>query len=167
LKDYSAVVISDEIYREIYFHDRPQSIRAYYPNTVVTVLHQYVNTCASTLTQHAALEAFTDEGRAAQEGLRNALLGRRNLMIDLVDSELHCRKVIPDGTFYMMVDISDYAGSLEVAERLLEYNVITIPGSAFGRQAEGYLRLSFATDFEKIREGILRIKSCFREAIRG
>jgi len=85
----------------------------------------------------------------------------------LVDSELHCRKVIPDGTFYMMVDISDYAGSLEVAERLLEYNVITIPGSAFGRQAEGYLRLSFATDFEKIREGILRIKSCFREAIRG
>ena len=41
--------------------------------------------------------------------------------------------------------------------RLLEERVITVPGSAFGSEAEGYLRLSFSIESAQIEEGIRRI----------
>jgi aspartate/methionine/tyrosine aminotransferase len=41
---------------------------------------------------------------------------------------------------------------------LEECKVVTVPGTAFGEQGEGYIRLSFATSLEDIKEGIKRIK---------
>jgi len=198
LRDSQAIIISDEIYRELYFgHERPASIADFYPRTIVIsglskshamtgwrlgwvygdpeiirhliVLHQYATTCASTISQHAGLAAFTDEGRAAQEKLRAALRARRDFLIDLIDSQLageftstdRLHRVIPDGAFYLMLEVSRFGKSLVVAEQLLNHQVIAIPGAAFGEDGEGYLRLSFATDFETLREGVRRIKQAF------
>ena len=69
--------------------------------------------------------------------------------------------VVPDGAFYTMVDISQYGASLEVAERLLEHGVVTVPGSAFGTQGEGFLRISLCADFGKLKEGVARMKQAF------
>jgi aspartate/methionine/tyrosine aminotransferase len=183
------IVIADEIYQEIYFDRRPSSMADFYPRTLVisglskshamtgwrlgwiygdpeivrhlTVLHQYATTCASTISQRAALAAFTDAGRAAAENLRAELRARRDFLVEQIDTQLaefKLKRIIPDGAFYLMLDMSPFGKSFEVAERLLGNKVITIPGVAFGEEAEGWLRLSFATDFETIREGVRRIK---------
>ena len=48
--------------------------------------------------------------------------------------------------------------SLEFVERLLEQkHTVVAPGTAFGTAGEGYIRLSYATSEEKIREGMQRI----------
>lgn len=187
LRNTQAVVISDEIYRELHFSEYPPSMSDVYPETLVvsglskscamtgwrlgwvwgepevvhrlTVLHQYVTTCASTVSQHAALAAFTDAGRTAREALRADLRARRDFILGLIDAELGCGRIVPDGGFYVMMDVARFGPSFEVAERLLEQGVITIPGAAFGREGEGYLRLSFATDFDVIEEGIRRIRA--------
>jgi len=41
---------------------------------------------------------------------------------------------------------------MEVAEKLLNHGVITIPGAAFGNQSEGFLRVSFCADNDKLAE---------------
>jgi aspartate/methionine/tyrosine aminotransferase len=65
---------------------------------------------------------------------------------------------VPEGAFYTMVDISQYGSSMDVAENLLEHGVVTIPGSPFGKESEGFLRVSFCADIEKITEGVRRMK---------
>jgi aspartate/methionine/tyrosine aminotransferase len=191
LYDSQAIVIADEIYRELYFGECPASMANFYPRTLVisglskshamtgwrlgwiygdpeiirhlTVLHQYATTCASAISQHAALAAFAEEGRIAAENLRSNLRSRRDFLIELIDTQLadgdfKFRRIVPDGAFYLMLDVSRFGKSFEVAERLLRSRVITIPGAAFGEEAEGFLRLSFAADFELLREGVRRIK---------
>jgi len=189
LLNSEVVVIADEIYRELYFDERPASIADFYPRTIIIsglskshamtgwrlgwiygdpeiirhliVLHQYATTCASAVSQRAALAAFTDAGRAAPENFRAELRARRDFLIEQIDSQLaefKLNRIAPDGAFYLMLEVSPFGKSFEVAERLLQYKVITIPGAAFGKEAEGYLRLSFATDFETIRAGVQRIK---------
>lgn len=189
LQGSDAIVISDEIYRELYFNGRPASISDCHPNTLVIsglskshamtgwrlgwvygdpeiirhiiVMHQYTTTCAPAISQHAALAAFTAEGRAAGEKLRRDLRARRDFMIAAIDqefAELRPKMITPEGAFYLMLETPGPGDSKETAERLLQHKVITIPGAAFGEEAEGYLRLSFAGEFETIREGISRIR---------
>jgi aspartate/methionine/tyrosine aminotransferase len=190
----SVIVIADEIYRELYFDLRPASIADFHPCTLIIsglsksqamtgwrlgwvygdplivksiiVFHQYATTCASSISQSAALAAFTDAGLASQEQLRRELRTRRDLLMELIDTELApltgnqstSLRIIPDGAFYVMLNVSRWGTSMEVAERLLQSGVITMPGSAFGREGEGYLRVSFATEIEMLREGVMRIK---------
>lgn len=199
LKDTGTIVISDEIYRELYFEERPASIANFYSPTIVIsglskshamtgwrlgwaygdpsiirhliVMHQYATSCASTISQRAALAAFSDEGRAANERLRADLKTRRDFMIEMIDQELNkdmaqtnsLSWVVPEGAFYLMLNVSRFGKSFEVAEKALQKKVITIPGAAFGDEAEGYLRLSFATDLKILEEGINRINQALLE----
>ena len=196
LRDSNAYVISDEIYREIYFGDeRPGSISEHHaarrsivisglsksmsmtgwrvgwmcsgaPDVIKSalVLHGYVTTCASTVSQKAALAAWTEEAEVAREETRRIFRARRDELLTLIASELGLQAVMPDGAFYLMLDVSALEGnSLEVAERLLEHGVITVPGSAFGAEGEGYLRLSFCADVPRLAEGIKRIKEALKQ----
>lgn len=195
LRDSDAYVISDEIYREIYFgEERPASISEQHaaarrsivisglsksmsmtgwrvgwmcgaPEVVKSalVLHGYVTTCASTVSQKAALAAWTEEAEKARNETRRIFRARRDELLSLIARELKLPAVAPDGAFYLMLDVSALEGSsLEVAERLLEHGVITVPGSAFGAEGEGYLRLSFCADAAQLAEGIKRIKEAFK-----
>jgi aspartate/methionine/tyrosine aminotransferase len=64
----------------------------------------------------------------------------------------------PEGAFYYFVDVSEFGNATEIARRLLEdHQVIVIPGEAFGRNATGFLRISFAASESRIRDGIARI----------
>ena len=190
LQGSDAVVISDEIYRELYFGERPASISDFHPRTLVisglskshamtgwrlgwvcgdpeivrhlVVVHQYATTCASAVSQRAALAAFTAAGHAALAQLRQEMRERRDFMMRHIDMEfgdLRLEKSTPDGAFYLMLRIARFGNSREVAERMLQSGVITVPGVAFGEEAEGYLRLSFATELETIAEGLSRMKA--------
>jgi aspartate/methionine/tyrosine aminotransferase len=181
-----ALVVADEVYRELYFDQRPHSISEYYGNTVVvsglskmmsmtgwrlgwavgpdevirhvTVLHQYASTCASAVSQKAALAAFTEEGRAATAWMRDELKRRRDVMARAIERELQLPYVAGEGAFYIMLDVSRFGSCQDVAMGLLEERVITVPGSAFGPEGEGYLRLSFSVAADQIEEGIRRIR---------
>ncbi len=68
--------------------------------------------------------------------------------------------LLPEGTFYAFPNISRIGlPSWDVAKYLVqEHRVALVPGSIFGRNGEGYLRLSFAASPDKLEEGIFRIR---------
>jgi aspartate/methionine/tyrosine aminotransferase len=184
---HGALVISDEIYREIYYggHKPPGVLEghsgavvisgvskmasmtgwrigwAYGPRAVIektTVMHQYTSSCASSLSQKAALSVFSEDGMREVAGLRRQLAENCSLVCSFLDSELKRRFVRPQGAFYVMVDVSDLGESLSVALRLLRDQVATIPGAAFGSEGEGFLRISFASEPETLEQGLERLR---------
>jgi aspartate/methionine/tyrosine aminotransferase len=185
LRGSDIYVVSDEIYRELYIDERPASISEFYDQAIiisglskmmsmtgwrlgwavgdeevirhVTLMHQYASTCASAVSQRAGLAAFTEEGRKATAEMREELRRRRDVMARAIDRELKLPYVSGEGAFYIMLDVSRFGASEDVAMRLLEERVITVPGSAFGSEADGYLRLSFSIESALIEEGIRRI----------
>jgi aspartate/methionine/tyrosine aminotransferase len=192
LEGSGAYVVSDEIYREIYYtSERPASITEFRPaRTVVIgglsksmsmtgwrlgwlcgdaavmrsalVLHGYTTTCASTVSQKAGLAAWTAEAAEARQEMRRTFRERRDLLLNLLSTELNLRAVEPEGAFYVMADVSAHGDSLAVAERLLEQRVITVPGAAFGAEGEGFLRVSFCADLHVLAEGVRRMKEALR-----
>jgi aspartate/methionine/tyrosine aminotransferase len=182
----NAFIVSDEIYRELYYTpQRPASISEFYPRTIVVsglsksmrmtgwrigwlagdaevmraalVLHGYVVTCASSISQKAALAAWTAEAEAARREYRAIFLKRRDHLLELLGHELGLRCVTPEGAFYTMVDVSRYGDELSVAEAGLEHGVVTIPAAAFGDEGKGYLRISFCADEQRLSEGARRL----------
>jgi len=187
VRDHGAYLISDEIYRELYYTpEAPDSASSFYDRTIVIsglsksmsmtgwrlgwmggdeavikaalVLHGYVTTCASTVSQKASLVAWTDAAEAARAEFRATFRARRDHLLELIKKELGLRAVTPDGAFYTMLDVSDFGPSMEVAEALLAARVITVPGAAFGSESEGFLRVSFCADHDTLAEGVARIK---------
>jgi aspartate/methionine/tyrosine aminotransferase len=188
-----AYVIGDEIYRDIYYaKGRPPSISSFCDRTIVIgglsksmsmtgwrlgwmcgdlevirsalILHGYVTTCASTISQKAALAAWTEEGEAARKEIRSTFLERRDHLLKAISQELKLHAVVPDGSFYTMVDARRYGSSLSVAEVMLEEGVITVPGGAFGSEGEGFLRVSFCADLPTLTEGVKRMGVALRKA---
>lgn len=188
LRDTNAFVISDEIYSELYFGDAPPaSISDFYERTLIIsglsksmsmtgwrlgwlasqskevmraalVLHGFVTVCASTVSQKAALAAWSDEARADVARAREIYRKRRDFLIETIRRELNLQTIAPDGAFYTMVDVREYGDDVKLAERLLEHKVITVPGVAFGEESKGFLRISFCSDEAAMTEGIRRIK---------
>ena len=188
LRGTGAYVVSDEIYRNLYYtEERPASVSEFYTERVVVlgglskamsmtgwrlgwlcgdaevvrsalVLHGYVTTCASAVSQKAALAAWTPEAGRAGEEMRQTFRARRDHLLALLARETSLRAVAPEGAFYTMADVSGYGGSSEVAEALLAHGVVTVPGAAFGAEGEGYLRLSFCADLPALAEGVRRIR---------
>jgi aspartate aminotransferase len=187
LRDHGAYLISDEIYRDLYYTDeRPRSLSSFSDRTIVIsglsksmsmtgwrlgwgcgaeemikamlVLHGYVTTCASTVSQKASLVAWSDEAEGARAGFRETFRARRDHLLGLVESELGLKAVTPEGAFYTMLDVSEYGSSMKVAEALLEEKVITVPGAAFGSEGEGFLRVSFCAEREMLDEGVRRMR---------
>jgi len=187
LRDHGAYLISDEIYRDLYYTTaRPGSLSSFSNRTIVIsglsksmsmtgwrlgwvcgaeelikamlVLHGYVTTCASTVSQKASLVAWSNEAEEARQGFRETFRARRDHLIAAINSELGLKAVTPEGAFYTMLDVSEYGSSMKVAEALLEEKVITVPGAAFGSEGEGFLRVSFCADKEMLDEGVNRMK---------
>jgi len=67
----------------------------------------------------------------------------------------------PESTFYAFPNVKKVGlSSWELAKYLVkEHRVALVPGSIFGSQGEGYLRLSFAADLEQLKEGLARIEA--------
>jgi len=181
----NALVLADEIYRDLYLDQQPATISDFYERTIivsglskmmsmtgwrlgwavgpkdviapVTVMRQYMSTCASAVTQKAALAAFSDEGRRETTAMRNELNRRGEVMARAIEKELQLPYVQGEGAYYIMLDVARYGSSMKTAMALLNERVITVPGSAFGSEGEGFLRLSFSIEAALIEEGIRRI----------
>lgn len=117
-------------------------------------IHQYSMLCASVISQDAALEAL-EHGASHVEAMRKDYENRRNYVVGRLNKMgLPCRA--PSGAFYVFPSISGTGlGSNDFAYQLLqEHNVAVVPGTAFGPGGEGYLRCSYATGFEQLKEAM-------------
>lgn len=123
----------------------------------MTKIHQYTMLCAPIMGQMAALEALRN-GKGEVELMRKEYKRRRNLLISrLNELGLSCHN--PQGAFYAFPSIkSTRLGSVEFAEQLLKKEkVAVVPGPAFGTVGEGYIRISYASSIDNLKEALLRI----------
>jgi len=121
--------------------------------------------CPSTISQKAAEAALTGP-REPIEGMRNAYAERRDIALRTAQTE-GLSIVPPQGTLYMMVDISAASmASLDFALELLDRHEVSVaPGSVFGPAGEGLVRISLAAEPEAIEEGLTRIATSLREHV--
>jgi aspartate aminotransferase len=180
-------LIHDEIYREQTFTTDAAYLAELYPYTIVTnslsksnaltglrlgwilaphafieqavKAHAWVTSCADTFAQHVAHHVFT-----TLEGVREHAPWyrehRAGVAAALAQSGL--RHLPIDGSFYACVRLPDGLASLDAATELIErYDVLAIPGAAFGPAFERWMRLSWVSPLDRVREGVARIATAF------
>ena len=119
-------------------------------------------TCVAPFIQKAAAFALTDsEIQKVTANMRAAYARRRALVLQL-SRELECEKVLvtpPQGAFYFFLDFRPLkTTSVEICERILnEAGVGLVPGSAFGGQGEGFVRMTIAASDEEVETGFRKI----------
>lgn len=122
-------------------------------------VHAATVTCAPSLSQYAALAVLRGECDTDITGFRTDLERKRELMTNLLSTIDGVSFAEPQGAFYCFVDISPFGTSVEVAQRIIkETGVVTIPGVAFGKSGDRYIRLSFAASHSAIAEGVGKMK---------
>ncbi|MEK4030369.1 MULTISPECIES: aminotransferase A [Bacillaceae] len=189
LRGKDIFVIADEIYSELTFDASHVSIASFLREQTIVLnglskshamtgwrigflfapeeiakhmlkVHQYNVSCASSVSQMAALEAVTT-------GINDALpmqaeyKKRRDYVFDRL-SNMGLDIVKPDGAFYFFIAIPDWVqdSSFDFCYKLaMEQKVAVVPGSAFSEFGEGYFRLSFACSMEELRKGLDRIEA--------
>lgn len=188
LKEKDIFVLADEIYSELVYDEPHFSIGTLLPEKTIVInglskshsmtgwrigmlfaqeqivkhilkVHQYNVSCATSISQMAALEALTVGIDDAKE-MKEEYLKRRNYVYDRL-TNMEFDLVKPDGAFYFFIKIpSNFSmNSFDFALALVkEAGVAVVPGSAFSDLGEGYFRLSFAYSMETLRVGLDRIE---------
>ena len=115
--------------------------------------------CPSSVSQYAMITALeSPESAPAIEAMRKEFAARRELTIRLLQAIPKVKLHVPDGAFYAFFDVSAYdPNSVAFCNACLEQaHVNLVPGVAFG--AEGFVRMSFATNEATITEGLGKLK---------
>lgn len=179
-------LLHDEVYREQTYVDDAAELARAYPHTIslnsvsksnaltglrlgwflapapfvetAIKVHAWIASCAGTYAQSVAFDIFRTPGGIGEHAAwyRERVQSVREL---LAASGLRALPI--DGTFFACVRLSDGAApSLESALALAdERNVLAIPGVAFGPCFDRWLRLSWVTGDDAVREGLRRIAS--------
>lgn len=124
----------------------------------ITKIHQYGIMSAPTMGQYGALEGLR-HGDAEVAKMVASYDERRKVIVQgFRDMGLSCFE--PKGAFYCFPCIkSTGMTSEEFAEKLLmEEKVAVVPGNAFGASGEGFVRCSYASSMENIKEALRRIE---------
>ncbi|MDD5247083.1 MAG: aminotransferase class I/II-fold pyridoxal phosphate-dependent enzyme, partial [Candidatus Omnitrophica bacterium] len=124
----------------------------------MTKIHQYTIMCVSITSQMAACEALVS-GKKSVEEMKREYRRRKELVVaGLNDLGLSCHN--PQGAFYVFPCLKGIGRkSMEFAQGLLkDQNVAVVPGTAFGESYEDYLRISYASSFENLKEALARIE---------
>ncbi|UOF92884.1 aminotransferase A [Fodinisporobacter ferrooxydans] len=121
-------------------------------------VHQYSATCASSISQHAALEAF-EGGVEDAVAMKVEYVQRRDYVFERLQ-RMGFDGIKPSGAFYLFPSIRPFAeNSFDFAAQLLEKaKVAVVPGAAFSEYGEGYIRISYAYSMETLKEGMDRIE---------
>ena len=133
---------------------------------LMSSIQSHVTSNINSISQYAAIEALT----GPQDSIKSMIKefeNRRNYMIDRINKIAGVSYIRPSGAFYIMVYVGDFYGksiagdtinsSLDFSKSILEEEkVAVIPGIAFG--LDGYIRLSYATSMDIIKEGLDRLE---------
>ncbi len=126
-------------------------------------------TNATAVVQYGAIEALNgDQGFI--KGRIQTYKARRDFMLEALNKVPGLRCAVPEGAFYLFINCKSFLSSkapggktigsdMDFVEYLIEQGVASVPGSSFG--AEGYFRLSYATDDQSLKLAAERIaKAC-------
>jgi len=121
-------------------------------------LHSHSVSQATSFVQYAGIAALKGD-QAPVAAMVSEFKKRRDLLIrGLEKLGIKCGR--PDGAFYAFADVSKYGSGEKVAELLLNKAfVATTPGSAFGEAGNDYIRISYATSQERIKEALKRMEA--------
>jgi aspartate aminotransferase len=187
IADTGVLVVSDEIYSEIWYDERPASMLGMGRNVIVlngmskshgmtglrlgwilanaevmkpiVTAHQYIATCASVFSQ--ALGEMILDDRAWNEqwlaNVREQFAAQREAALHAIQHELHAGIERPRGAFYAFVPVPSCDTISFAKELATDAAVLVIPGLAFGTRGQGYIRISYAAPAEQISTGIERI----------
>jgi aspartate/methionine/tyrosine aminotransferase len=119
-------------------------------------------TCVAPFIQKAAAFALTDPAIQTVNAEMRAAYARRRELVMRLSHELECDKVLvtpPQGAFYFFLDFRPLKmPSMEICQRLLEeVGVGLVPGSAFGDEGEGFVRMTIAASDEDVEVGFRKI----------
>ena len=113
----------------------------------------------NSITQKAAIVGLSSQIDDEIAKMVKAFKERRDYAVEYINSEIEGLSVVkPDGAFYLFINISEVEpDSMKFSKELLEEKgVAVVPGVGFG--SDGYVRFSFATDLDTIKDGLNRIR---------
>ena len=181
------LVVSDEVYREIWYDEPPASMLGMSDNVIVVggmskshamtglrlgwalareavmtpivTAHQYVATCASAFSQSLAESILTDAAwnRIWLERVRAQFREQRETALFSIARELEVTIPPPAGAFYAFVPVPACDTVVFAKTLATDAAVLVIPGIAFGSLGEGFVRISYAAPLDAIGTGIERI----------
>ncbi|HZW13095.1 MAG TPA: pyridoxal phosphate-dependent aminotransferase [Noviherbaspirillum sp.] len=127
-------------------------------------LAQNLFICVSSIAQYAGVACFTDESIAIYEERKAEFRRRRDYIVPALRELGFKVPVTPDGAFYVYADcsaLSDDADRLTI-DMLNQVGVVLVPGLDFGpATARQYIRLSYATSMENLKQAVERMKGFF------
>jgi aspartate aminotransferase len=191
-EDHGVFVLSDEVYEKIIYGAQHHSIGSLIPDRTITIngfskayamtgwrlgyatapapilqgmlkIQQHSVSHATSFAQRAGVEALRGD-QGAMRAMVAEFKKRRDIMIDgLRKMGIEC--ALPRGAFYAFANVSQFGNSVEVTEKLLQDALVAVtPGSAFGPNGEGHVRLSYAASRQNIEDGINRIGASLAQA---
>ena len=136
------------------------------PEVIAQMVKLQVNicSCATSFVQMAAIEALKGSQECVEQMVRQYDKRRRAMVSGLNAIEgFSCK--MPRGAFYVFPNVRKLGLKSRGLMRLLltKARVATLHGDSFGEYGEGYLRLSYATNLENIKEGLNRIKTAVED----
>lgn len=175
--DHNITIISDEVY-EYFVYEGEHVSPASYSDNVITVnatsksyamtgwrlgyiaarkdyidqmlkVHQYIQACANSIAQKAAYAAVTGP-KDTITAMREEFKKRRDVLVKgLNELGMECKP--PKGAFYAFPKVSN---SAEVASKLISNGIIVTPGTAFGSEGDGHIRISYAASMKDIEKSL-------------
>lgn len=175
-EDNSITIISDEVY-EHFIYEGEHVSPAQFSDNVITInavsktyamtgwrigyaaakkeiveqmlkVHQYIQACACSISQKAALAAIEGPQDCVIE-MRDRFRARRDLLLEGL-GEMGIKCIKPGGAFYAFPEVEDESA----AQKLLEKGVIVVPGAAFGEHGKGHIRISYAASEENLKRAL-------------
>ena len=127
----------------------------------INKLQSHTTSNVNSITQKAVIAALTGSQQCVTDMLTE-YQRRRDQVIAWLGEEPRLRCAVPQGAFYLFPDVSDFLSpdgwrtSLDFADALLKReHVVTTAGEAF--DTPGFIRLSYATSLDRLREGVTRL----------
>ncbi|WP_026559902.1 aminotransferase A [Bacillus sp. J37] len=122
-------------------------------------VHQYNVSCATSISQKAALEALTI-GMDDADAMKHSYQERLDYVYERL-IQMGFDVVKPNGAFYLFPNISHFKqSSFDFALSLVKNaGVALVPGSAFSEYGEGYVRLSYAYSMEQLKKAMDRMEN--------
>ncbi|PLX19789.1 MAG: aspartate aminotransferase [Candidatus Muiribacterium halophilum] len=133
---------------------------------LIAKIQSHMTSCPNSISQWSSLTALDLSEKEVQEMI-DIFEIRKNIIRDYLKERPKLKYVEPKGAFYFFIDFSAYIGgkvknSNELSMYLLKNHYIALTsGKAFFK--ENYLRISYATNEEKIKEGLKRLDKALEE----
>ena len=171
-RENNITIIADEIYRDLYYHQRSESFLESTDNVIVisglskshcmtgwrlgwvatnnkSVLtaivnaHQYISTCASYISQKVTVMALSEAGMATVNSLKNILKTNLEILLDFMRTHFtNFRFVEPDAAPYLFFTLG--TDDILLAQKLAKLGIIVIPGRTFGSNGKGWIRMNYS-----------------------